>query len=51
MKNIFDKAEEELQKAKQPVVVELFIEPELDVMPMVPSGESLDNMILEVEKC
>lgn len=51
MKNVFDKAEEELQKAKQPVIVELFIEPELDVMPMVPSGESLDNMILEVEKC
>ena len=47
LKKAFDKAKE---SKDEPVIIEVMIERELDVMPMVPSGESLDKMILEVEK-
>lgn len=47
LKKAFDCAE---KTENEPVIIEVMIERELDVMPMVPSGESLDKMILEVEK-
>ena len=36
------------QEKKVPVLIEIPVEEELDVLPMVPSGKSLDEMILEV---
>ena len=38
------------QNAKTPTVIEFIIDREINVMPIVPPGNSLDDMILESEE-